>query len=92
MKYVRTTIVLPEEDVKMIKILAAVHNLTMSQVIQKSIRNAKTTLDKLEVSKKTKRGSILLKLAGSLNLGGKEPPTRQEMYDRYLREKISSRH
>lgn len=85
MKYVRTTIVLPEEDVKMIKILAAKNNLTMSQVIQKSVRHSASILPN---KKNTNKESGWRALAGSLNLGGKEPPTRTELYDRYLSEKF----
>ena len=64
MKQVRTTVVLPEEDVRKIKIL-------------KKDKNVKH-------SKKAGWWSVV----GSLNLGGREPPRRQELYDRYLDEKL----
>lgn len=85
MKKVRTTIVLPEEDVRLIKILAANHGLTMSEVVQQSVRNA--SRKKVLAQDKKARISGFLKLAGSLDLGGKEPPTREELYDRYFKEK-----
>lgn len=88
MKRVRTTIVLPEEDVRLIKILAANYGLTMSEVVQQSVRTA-------DLTPKKNKTSLLLRnkkelegwraVAGSLHLGGKEPPTRQEIYDRYLK-------
>lgn len=85
MKKVRTTIVLPEEDVRLIKILAANHGLTMSEVVGRSVRTA-------DLTPKKGKGKILSgwrAVAGSLHLGGKEPPTRQEIYDRYFKEKFS---
>jgi hypothetical protein len=85
MKYVRTTIVLPEDDVKMIKILAATHNITMSEVIRKSVQEAEQILKKRKSVKKTGWWSVV----GSLDLGGKEPPSREELYDRYFKEKSS---
>lgn len=86
MKYVRTTVVLPEEDVRMIKILAAKNNLTMSQVIQKSVRHSALNLSK---KMNTNKKSGWRAFAGSLNLGGKEPPTRAELYEKYFSEKSS---
>lgn len=86
MKRVRTTIVLPEEDVRLIKILAANYGLTMSEVVQQGIRQVSRSRKKLSQSKKAKMSGFL-KLAGSLDLGGKEPPTREELYDRYFKEK-----
>lgn len=85
MKYLRTTIVLPEEDIKMIKILAATHKLTMSEVIQKSIQEA----DQIIRRKKSVKKSGWWNVVGSLDLGGKEPPSREELYDRYYKEKNS---
>ena len=38
MKMVRTTLSLPEEDVKQIKMLAAIYGLTMSKVVQESVK------------------------------------------------------
>ena len=87
MAKVRTTIVLPEEDVRQIKILAATFGLSMSEVIQKSIHRVGDLLDEKPKANKKKVGWRAV--AGSLNLGGKEPPSRQEMYDRYLKEKFS---
>ena len=87
MAKIRTTIVLPEEDVRLIKVLAATHGLTMSQVVQKSVRSAGNLSEEKLRTKKKRLGWRAV--AGSLNLGGKEPPSRQEMYDRYLKEKFS---
>ena len=87
MTKIRTTIVLPEEDVRLIKMLAAAYGLTMSEVIQEGVKKIKhEPLTQKKTSEK-KRG--WWKVIGSLDLGGKEPPKRQEMYDRYLREKLS---
>lgn len=88
MKRVRTTIILPEEDIRLIKILAANLRLTMSEVVQQSIHSADLGLKRDKNSKKKKLEGWRA-VAGSLNLGGKEPPTRQELYDRYLKEKFS---
>ena len=85
MKRVRTTIILPEEDVRLIKILAANLGLTMSEVVQQSVRQA--SRNKVLAKDKKAGVSRFLKLAGSLNLGGKEPSTREELYDRYFKEK-----
>ena len=85
MAKVRTTIVLPEEDVRLIKMLAAIHGLTMSDVIQEGLRR----IGNDPLVKKSKKKKGWWKVIGSLNLGGKEPPSRQEIYDRYLREKLS---
>lgn len=84
MKKVRTTIVLPEEDVRLIKILAANQGISMSEVVQQGVRQIN-----LAPKKPRKRAGGWRAFAGSLDLGGKEPPTRQEMYDRYLKEKLS---
>jgi hypothetical protein len=35
-----------------------------------------------------KRKKSILELAGSLNLKGKEPSTRSEIYEKYLKDKI----
>ncbi len=86
MKQIRTTIVLPEEDIKRIKILAATHNLTMSEVIRRSVRHSANSFTH---KKNTNKKSGWRALAGSLDLGGKEPSTRTELYDRYLSEKFS---
>lgn len=88
MKKVRTTIVLPEEDIRLIKIMAANYGLTMSEVVQEGVRQISSNSKVLSKNKKSKISNFL-KLAGSMNFGGKEPPTRQELYDRYLKEKFS---
>jgi hypothetical protein len=85
MKKIRTTIVLPEEDVKLIKMLAASNGLTMSEVVQRRIHQ--TDLQTGKAGRKKVGGWRAL--AGSLNLGGKEPPTREQLYDDYFREKNS---
>lgn len=82
MSRVRTTIVLPEEDIRLIKMLAAAQGITMSDVIQHGIRAMPPRIKK-------KRKGGWRAVVGSLNLGGKEPPSRQELYDRYLKEKLS---
>ncbi|OGM14618.1 hypothetical protein A3E44_04000 [Candidatus Woesebacteria bacterium RIFCSPHIGHO2_12_FULL_41_24] len=88
MANLRTTIVLPEEDVKYIKVLAATYGLTMSQVIQKSIRRAGDVLDEKPSTKQKTSG--WRSVAGSLRLGGKEPSSRQEMYDEHIKRKLSA--
>lgn len=84
MRKVRTTIVLPEEDLRLVKMLAASNGLTMSEVIRQSLHNVN-----LKTSKAAEDKGGWRAVAGSLNLGGKEPPGRQEIYDRYLKEKFS---
>lgn len=86
MAKVRTTVVLPEEDVRLIKLLAASYGLTMSEIIQEGVRRIKGESLKKESPKKKKGW---WKVIGSFDLGGKEPPSRKEVYDRYLRKKLS---
>lgn len=84
MKKVRTTIVLPEEDLRLVKILAANNGLSMSEVFHQSLHNIS-----LKPKKSVKEKSGWRAFAGSLNLGGKEPPTREQLYDDYFKEKNS---
>jgi len=88
MANLRTTIVLPEEDVKYIKVLAATHGLTMSEVIRKSV---KLTGGVLEKRTKTQNKDVGWRsVVGSLNLGGKEPyKKRSDLYEKHLRRKFS---
>lgn len=83
MAKLRTTIVLPEEDIKLIKILAATEGVTMSKIVSRSVR----MLRRSGIPKKGGWRSVV----GTLNLGGKEPPSRSKIYDRYLKEKFSHR-
>ena len=87
MANLRTTIVLPEEDVKYIKVLAATHGLTMSEVIRKSVKSTGYLLEEKPKTEKKKVG--WRSVVGSLDLGGKEPPSRRQIYDKYLEEKLS---
>lgn len=88
MAKVRTTIVLPEEDVRHIKMLAATYGLTMSEVVQESVRGVGDLLDKKSKDKEKKTGWRAV--AGSLHLGGKEPyKRRSDLYEEHLRRKFS---
>ena len=87
MAKIRTTIVLPEEDVKLIKVLAITWGLTMSEVVQQGIRKIRT--DKIVRPGRSQAKKGWWKVMGSLDLKGKEPPSREEIYGRYLKEKVS---
>ncbi len=81
----RTTITLPDSLLEQAKYYAIANKTTVSQLIQEGLAT------KIKAKIKNKPKSILT-LAGSLDLGSKEPPTRNEIYDSYLKQKISPRH
>ena len=85
-KKVRTTIVLPEDDIRLIKIMAINQGLTMSEFISQKIRGG--AVDKKEDAKNEEKEGLAL--AGSLSLGGREPyKKRTDIYEQHLRRKIS---
>lgn len=53
--------------------------------LSRLIREGLTIKIKTKINDKPKS---LLTLAASLNLGGKEPPTRNELYNSYLKQKM----
>lgn len=81
----RTTVTLPEPLLEQAKYYALANKTTLSQLIREGL----TTKIKAKINNKPKS---LLTLAGSLNLGGKEPPSRNELYDSYLKQKMGARH
>lgn len=81
----RTTITLPEPLLEQAKYYALANKTTLSQLIREGL----TTKIKAKINNKPKS---LLTLAGSLNLGGKEPPSRNELYDSCLKQKMGARH
>ncbi len=81
----RTTVTLPEPLLEQAKYYAFANKTTLSQLIRESL----TTKIKAKINNKPKS---LLALAGSLNLNGKEPPARNELYDSYLKQKMGPRH
>jgi len=83
MKKIRTTIVLPETDLRLIKMQAVLKGTTMSQVIQDSVRQAVSS--PLKSQNKGWKSVV-----GTLDLGAKAPSSRQKLYDKYLKQKFSS--
>jgi len=53
----------------------------LSQLVRESLA------DRIQLNSSSSRNSIL-KLAGSLNLGGKQPPSRSELYEKHLKQKL----
>ncbi|MDZ7587343.1 MAG: DUF6364 family protein [Patescibacteria group bacterium] len=80
---IRTTITLPEPLLEQAKYYAVINKTNLSQLIRESL----TTKIRAKINNKPKS---LLTLAGSLNLGGKEPPTRNELYESDLKQKIGA--
>ncbi|MEK7622980.1 MAG: DUF6364 family protein [Patescibacteria group bacterium] len=81
----RTTITLPESLLEQAKYYAVANKTTVSRLIKEGL----AIKIKAKINNKPKS---ILTLAGSINLGGKEPPTRNELYDSYLKQKIGPRH
>ena len=77
----RTTIVLPQDLLYQAKIYALGNKTNVSWLI----RDCLSERIKAKRSGKTKS---ILELAGSLNLKGKKPPARSEIYEGYLKNKI----
>ena len=75
---VRTTITLPSALYEDLRLQAFQQNTSFSGIVQKRLGG-----------KKQKKSS-LLSLAGKYNFGLKNPPKREEIYDSYLRNKMSA--
>lgn len=77
----RTTITVPESLWQETKYWALAKNKTVSALIRECLEEKmgkKIGGDKLSI----------LDVAGSLNLGGKNPPSRSELYAKHIRNKI----
>ena len=80
----------PDELWQWTKIHAARLNLTASDLVRLGINELRRNPAKIKRAKKRQPGSILKELAGSLDLGGKEPyKHRSELYEERLGRKFS---
>ena len=87
---IRTTITLPDELWRWTKIHAARLNLTANDLVRLGINELRRNPSKIKQARKRRPGSILKELAGSLDLGGKEPYNhRSELYEERLDRKFS---
>lgn len=77
----RTTIVLPQDLLDQVKIYALSNKTNVSRLIRDCLN------EKIR-GKRLGRTKSLLELAGKLDLKGKEPPTRKEIYKIYVKKKI----
>jgi hypothetical protein len=77
----RTTITLPEPLLEQAKYYAVINKTNLSQLIRQGLAAT------LGIGIKTKKLS-LLDLAGTLDLGGKEPPKRDVLYKTYVKQKL----
>lgn len=77
----RTTVTLPEPLLEQAKYYAVINKTNLSQLIRQGL------MATLGLGIKIKTAS-LLDLAGSLNLGGKEPPKRDSLYKTYVKQKL----
>ena len=80
--YRRTTVNVPAQLLKDAQLYGIEYNITFTDLVIESLS------EKIKQPPQPKSKKSLLDLAGTLNLGGKEPPTRQEMYDQYIDEKM----
>ena len=77
----RTTVTLPDYLIEEAKYYAVSHKTNLSQLVRESLA------DRIQLNSSSSRNSIL-KLAGSLNLGGTQPPSRSELYEKHLKQKL----
>jgi len=80
---VRTTITIPESLLMQMRYWAIENKTNVSQLLRESVR------EKIGQNSKVKNKSIL-GLAGSLSLGGKNPPKRNKLYEKHLRQKMGA--
>ncbi len=74
----RTTIVLHQDLLEEAKLYALSNKTTVSQLLRECL------IDKIRGRRLKKKKSIL-ELAGRLNLGGKEPPKRNKIYEGHIK-------
>lgn len=78
----RTTITIPIPLWQAVRYAAVAKNTSVSALIRESLE------EKIGKKSVDRRSSSLLSLAGRLKLGGKLPPTRRALYDKYLSRKM----
>ncbi|MBU1085724.1 MAG: DUF6364 family protein [Candidatus Beckwithbacteria bacterium] len=76
----RTTVTLPDYLVEEAKYYAISQKTSLSQLMREG-------LTKRIKSSSTDESSSILKLAGSLNLSGVQPPSRSELYKKHVKQK-----
>ncbi|MCL4390111.1 hypothetical protein M1345_01830 [Patescibacteria group bacterium] len=77
---VRTTITMPQDLYETLRLEAFQQRTSFSGIVQKKLGGTRP------------KASKLMDLAGKYNLGGKNPPSREELYDSYLRRKVPVGH
>ncbi|OGG03086.1 hypothetical protein A2W14_05275 [Candidatus Gottesmanbacteria bacterium RBG_16_37_8] len=84
-KAIKTTIMLPEDELLRAKMAALQENITLSEIIRDAL--VQRTPRKTETRKKKKDP---MRLAGVFKLGVKKGDTfrRKDMYDQYLKRKM----
>lgn len=80
---IRTTVTLPEILIDEAKHYALAQKTSLSQLMREGLA------ERIKSNLKTNQKS-LLSVAGSLNLKGKRPLTRSELYEDHLKQKIGS--
>lgn len=83
-KITRTTITIDENLLTQAKLHAIKNKTSVSKLIQNSLQQHIRTSDKQSPN------PSVLQLAGRLNLKGKTPPTRKQIYDQHLQNKMGS--
>lgn len=74
---IRTTVTLPEALIKEAKYYAVTYKTNLSQLIRESLA------ERIKSRLKTKSSS-LSSLAGTLDLKGKQPPIRSNLYKKHI--------
>jgi len=84
-KVVRTTFTAPEDFLMMAKYYALSKKKSLSELIRESLIESM----KIVYPQAKKKQVSMLDLAGMYSLGGKKPPSRNELYEENLKKKIS---
>ena len=79
---IRTCITLPEPLWQQARLYAAAKKTTLSYLIKEGLQH------RIKGNYKGSKKHSFLELAGSLDLKGKEPPTRAESYEEHLKHKM----
>ncbi len=80
---IRTTVTLPEILIEEAKYYALTQKTSLSQLVRESLA------EKIK-SSLVKKPKSILGVAGSLDLKGKKPPKRSELYARHLKQKVGN--
>lgn len=78
----RTTITIPTQLWQAVRYAAVARNTSVSALVRESLA------EKIGAQPADRKPRPLLSLTGRLKLGGKLPPTRHALYDKYLSRKM----